>query len=790
MVDSNTCEFCGLPLVGTWWSRGKEPVDSGPSFCCYGCRFASSVAQEKGTAGSIRWTLTCLGIAIFFSMNLMVFTMAMWSMDVYDVQPDGTQAAMFSLFRWLCLLLSLPVLMLLGIPLLFNAVHDMRTGRFSTDLLILGGVTAAYVFSTVSVLSGSGRIYFEVGAMVLVMVTLGRWFEATGRHNATEALDELADLLPKTVHRITGSLEESVPLADVRVGDMLHVRAGDRFASDGRLVGGRACIDEQIFTGESRPVERNTGDSVYGGTTNLDGDLKVQVTATPRSGSFGRLMDVLRRARESRGHYQQCADRIAAWFLPAVTAVAVMAFIWHSQASLEKAFLTSLAVVLIACPCALGLATPLAVWTAIGQALKHGVLFKNSEALERTAEIRAVRFDKTGTMTTGRPQVVDFVAAPNSISSNVIPFAVELATASIHPFSRAIVKYATDARALGHLCRTWDGCAPDGHPPTPSGGCEVPFCTITDRLTVSGLGVEGMVNCNGNCPRAKTGVDPDRLPAGLYGSARRVRLGKPEFVQENWSAITDRITSTIAGANENGQSIVAVGCAGHIDGVFLIDEQLRPEARAAIAGCRELELDVAILTGDRSTRASAVAESLSDGKQKLSFVGDLRPEDKLREIRSARQTSGSVAMIGDGINDAPALAAADVGFALGCGADVTRDSASVCLLSDDLRRVPWSIRFARRTTRIIRQNLFWAFAYNTVGIALAATGLLNPVIAAGLMVGSSVLVISNSLRINNGCESNTPTRDTGSVDGVASESQLRTTKPNQSSGNRPLEVSP
>jgi heavy metal translocating P-type ATPase len=775
--DAVCCTWCGLPLAGAkrdanWGSKAPaEPylLDAKPVaqrelrhpsmeavYCCFGCRMAHAITEEKGQEGAIRWTIVRLGIAIFFSMNLMAFTMTMWSLDVYEVQRDPFQTQLFEVFRWLSMIFSLPVLLLLGLPLLQNAVISWRQRIFSTDLLIATGVVAAYGISVANVLRGAESVYFEVGATVLVMVTLGRWFEATGKQKATEALDNLAALLPTKVQRVTDDGIAEIETSAIQIGNLLQVRAGDRFPTDAVLFDGETTVDEQVFTGESIPVSRKPGDRVLAGTVNLDGHVVVRATAAFREGSFGRLLNLLKEARLSRGHYQRMADRVSAWFFPLITGVALLTLIVHWHRGAGEAVQCSLSVLLIACPCALGLATPLAVWTALSTAVKHQVLFRSGEAIERLATVKAVCFDKTGTLTTGTPQVKHICLLDDHESPDLLRLSAALAKTSSHPFSQAVVRFI-EAK-------------------------EVQFSDVelSHIRSIPGGGVEATL-----------------------ADGTRLRLGSMDFVSE--SANIDprlrlRIAHALNVADQEAASVVAVSVSDLPLAMFLLTETMRPESSTTAKQMMDSGLHLAVLTGDRSAKAeqlrrnildchevgcqcsaecAASISSASGGRKspdnsgndanqgidiprspttthkpvptsRLTIECDLRPEQKVEMLQRIHEQYGAVAMVGDGINDAPALAVSDVGIAMGCGADVSRDSAQVCLLSNDVSRVPWAIELAKRTRSVIRQNLFWAFGYNAAGVILAACGLLNPAVAAGLMIVSSLLVISNSLRLGSG----------------------------------------
>jgi heavy metal translocating P-type ATPase len=670
-------------------------------YCCFGCRFAAAVTQARGEQGQVNWVLTRLGVAIFLTMNVMVFTMALWSQDLYEGGTGSVLTASLSgLFRYLALLFALPVLLLLGGPLLENAWDSLRGGRLTADLLLLLGVLASYLYSVVSVVREQGAVYFEVGCTVLVLVTLGRWLEAAGKLRTSAAIEALHKLLPDTVRVLRDGREDTVPAHELAVGDCIHVVAGERLPCDGRILRNRAALDEHVVTGESEAVVKEPGDSVFGGTLNLDGDLFIAVTATSETGTLARLIELVRAARQAKGHYERLADRVSAWFLPGVMVVALGALAVHAaRDGIEQGILTGLAVVLIACPCALGLATPLAVWAALGQAARAQVLFRSGVALERLAAVRAVRLDKTGTLTTGILQVVRLVTAERADRHAVLRCAARMASSSTHGHARAILHFAEHELA--------------SEPPE-QGQAWSEIRTLPGR-----------------------GLAAELLPAGVP-----LFLGSLRLMEEEGLLTGGPLAVAVRQALADGLTVTCCGWQGSVRGIFLLQEQPRAEAREAIAWLRVEGLDVAVLTGDHEARGATLGRELG-----VEVEAGLLPEDKVESVVRARQRFGPVALVGDGINDAPALARSDVGMALGCGTDVSREAAAVCLLGNDLLRVPWAIDLARRTVRVIRQNLFWAFGYNALGIGLACTGRLSPVLAALAMVLSSFLVVTNSLRL-------------------------------------------
>jgi P-type Cu+ transporter len=699
--EPRVCDYCQSPMPASWWGPAPTTEQAAePVFCCLGCRMAADIVQEKGEAGAVRGLLTRLGLSIFFTMNVMAFTMALWTTDVYEGADRANHllVAMHGLFRYVVLLFSIPVLLLLGVPLAWSAWQNLRRGIVSTDALLSLGVGAAFGASFHAVLRGGGPVYFEVGCVILVMTTLGRWLEATGRLKASSALDALARLLPETVRRLGADGEEVVPRDRVARGDLLRILPGERFPADGMVEHNAALVDEQVLTGESRPVLKEPGGRILGGTLNLDGDLVVKVSAAGTESTLSRVVELVKQARMSKGRYQRLVDRISSWFFPVVASIAVAAFAIHwAVGSLEQGLMAGLAVSLIACPCALGLATPLAVWSAIGQAAEHQVLFRSGEALERLADIRAVRFDKTGTLTTGTAIVQACQAEHPDDREAVLARAAALAGSSSHALSQAIV----DLHAATHV----------------SG----PVLTEQVRV-VPGRGVVGTVKGD--------------------GSGTPVSLGSSWLMDEQGLHLGPELQDAAEHARKAGLSLAMVGWNEETRGLFVFNEQWRPGLSGVIAWLRVTGIDVGVLTGDHTARGRAIARELG-----VNVEAGLLPDQKVEAIARAQRTWGPVAMVGDGVNDAPALAASDVGIALSCGTDVSRDSAAICLLGDDLTRIPWTIELARRTIRVIRRNLFWAFAYNTLGVITAALGWLNPAVAALLMVASSAMVIGNSLRL-------------------------------------------
>ncbi len=712
-LTDTACAFCGLPLAGS----ANLAADRAPRYCCLGCRVAAAVAGCGGAQGQVRHTAARLALAVFFTMNVVAFSMALWTGDVYPAAPpERLETLLSDLWRYACLGLTAAVVYLLGYPLAASAWHSLRSRRPSTDPLLAAGVAAAFTYSLISVLRGTGAVYFEVVCVVLVAVTLGRWFEAAGRLKTTEALRSLERLLPQQVLRRSGDEWTSVPAEEVRAGDLLRVLAGQRIPVDGRLLRGAALVDEHILTGEGSPVYRQPPSIVHGGSVNLDGDLEIIAFGPPQAGMLGRMLTLVRSARLAKGTYERLADVAAHWFTWFVLLAAVAAGAWHAwHHGLAAGLMVLLSVVLIACPCALGLATPMAMWAAAGTAARRQVLLADSSALERLARVRVVCLDKTGTLS-GLSARVEVCHVLGDMRQH-LACAAALADASRHPAARAVADHAASL-----------GIRP---------------AHAADVRVFAGRGIIGdcahvQLSQESNDGDGST-AGPERPP---QDAVLRCSLGSLAWMQQQGFAVGSELHDALGKAESRGLSVVCLACHEQVSAVFGVREVLRPGAAEAVRRLREMGLYPMLLTGDREARAAALASELQ-----VDYQAQLQPEDKLAAVELARKAFGAVAMVGDGINDAPALAQADVGLAVGSGADIARETADICLLADDLSRLPWVIQLARRTLRVVRLNLFWALVYNAAGMYLAATGRLTPVWAAAAMTASSLLVIANSLRL-------------------------------------------
>jgi len=586
--------------------------------------------------------------------------------------------------------------------------------RRSPDMntLIAIGTGAAFLYSaTATVAPGlflrhglMPDVYYEAVIIIIALILTGNALEARAKRNTAAALRALASLQPKTARLERGADDVDVPVEQVRRGDVVLVRPGERIPVDGEIITGDSAVDESMITGEWMTVAKRAGDRVTGGTINRSGAFRYRATTLGADSVLARIVRVMRDAQASRAPVQALADRISAIFVPTVLAIALMTFVvWMlvaGSASLAHALVASVSVLIIACPCAMGLAVPTAVMVATGRGAQMGVLIKGGEALQRAGEVTLVALDKTGTVTEGRPTVTDVIPATNGLSADaVLRLAASVESASEHPLAEAIVRHAT-ARGL-----------------------------VVERPT----GFEA------------------RLGRGARGSVggRLVAIGNAAFMRELGIDVSP-LSAELARVAEDGKTPTVVAVDGALGGLLAIADPIRPTAAETVRALRDRGLQVVLITGDHERTAHAVARAVGIDQ----VVAGVSPEGKVTEVERLRASGQVVAMVGDGINDAPALASADVGIAIGTGTDIALEAADVALMRGDPRGIIDAIDLSRRTMRIMRQNLFWAFVYNVIGIPIAAGVLypafgvlLNPIFASAAMAFSSVSVVTNSLRL-------------------------------------------
>jgi Cu+-exporting ATPase len=615
------------------------------------------------------------------------------------------------------LVLATPVQLWAGWPFYVGAAKALRHRSADMNTLIAVGTSAAFGYSVATMVvpgffeaAGVGGaeglpLYFDTAAAIITLILLGRYLEARARSHTSDAIRRLIGLAPRTARILRFDGEFDVPIGEVRVGDIVRVRPGETIAVDGVVTDGASGVDESMITGESLPASKRIDDVVIGGTLNTPGTLTFRATRVGAATVLARIVRLVSDAQGSRAPIQRLADAITGWFVPAVLGLAGLTFaVWFlfgPAPAFNLALLNTVAVLIIACPCALGLATPTSIMVGTGKGAEAGVLFRDAEALERLGSVRVVVLDKTGTLTEGRPRVTDvFVADGSRDEDAVLTLVAAAERGSEHPLADAIVREATDGRRLA-------------------------LPAVASFEATAGEGIAAFVG------------------------GERVLVGRAEFVAA--AGVDVAGLSTVAdGFTADGKSVVVVGIDGQAAAVIAIADTVKDGSAAAVAELRRLGVEVVMLTGDNRRTAEAIARSVGIDR----VLADVRPDGKADAVKALQAEGRTVAMAGDGINDAPALASADIGIAMGTGTDVAIESAGVTLMSGDLRGLVTAIGLSRATMRNIRQNLFWAFAYNVVlipvamGVLYSFTGLLlDPILAAAAMALSSVTVVSNALRL-------------------------------------------
>ena len=617
--------------------------------------------------------------------------------------------------RWIQFALSTPVVLWAGWPFFVRGWQSIRNRSLNMFTLIAIGVGAAFIYSAVVMLlpqifppsvaaHGKIGIYFEAAAIITVLVLLGQVLELRARSRTGSAIRALLDLAPNTARIIRDGEERDLPLDQVQKGDHLRVRPGEKIPVDGRVLDGLTSVDESMITGEAMPVEKTGGDRVTGGTVNQTGSIVIEAERVGNETVLSQIVEMVAQAQRSRAPIQGLADKVAGWFVPAVILIAVITFFtwWFigPEPRLAYAIVNAVAVLIIACPCALGLATPMSVMVGVGRGAQAGVLIKKAEAIELMEKVRTLVVDKTGTLTEGRPRLTTLIPADSISEQELLAAAASVEQNSEHPLAAAIVNGAKER------------------------GVKPP--AVSEFQSTPGGGVTGRVE------------------------GRRVLVGKPQFLRAQGVDGLDQLESKAAELQREGQTAIFVAIDNRAAGIVAVADPIKESTPAAVEHLHKLGLKIIMLTGDNERTARAVAQKLGIDE----VEAGVEPQHKHDRVRQLREQKKLVAMAGDGINDAPALAAADVGIAMGTGADVAMESAGITLLKGDLRGIEKAIRLSRAMMRNIRQNLFFAFIYNALGIPVAAGAfypffgvLLSPIIAGAAMSFSSVSVIANALRL-------------------------------------------
>ncbi len=653
----------------------------------------SESGQFRERRAERRDLLIRFGTAGFVSAQLMMLSTAL-----YTGYFQGIDAATKRTFEVIALLLTLPVLLYAGRPFFTGAIRSLVRLQFTMDSLVAIGTGAAFAFSICSMFAG-GEVYFDTSAMIVTLVLLGRLVETTARGKASETAARLAELRPREARTVDADgRRRVVPLESVKPGDLVEVVPGERIPLDGTVRSGASEADESLVTGEVRPVPKGTGDPVIGGSTNLYGSFVFQVTGTGEKSVLAGIIRAVEEAQAGRPKIQGIADRVVGYVVPAVLVLALTALVFHlSQgAPVNRAVMAGISVLVIACPCSLGLATPLALVMFASVAAAKGILIKNADTVENADQTGHVVFDKTGTLTAGRPLLRETVVLDPALRSDeVIAIAGAAEEKSEHSIGRAI---AAATKALPSV------------PPVVSG-----FRAMPGRGVAADVGT------------------------------RKVAIGNSDWLEENGIPVSGRadLPDIVESCEKDGDTAVYVGWGGSLRAILIVSDRLRDEAAAAVKNLMTMNCAVSIVSGDNDRTTRAVARRAGIGHT----LSGVDPVGKRKFIQRMEEQGTRVMMVGDGINDAPALVQATTGVAMGRGSDIAVEGAGVVLIRDDLLLVPECIRLSRRTFRIVRQNIFWVFFYNVISIPLAFSGLLHPIVAAGAMAASSLFVIGNSLRI-------------------------------------------
>jgi len=596
---------------------------------------------------------------------------------------------------WAQLALDTPVQFVVGWPFLREAARRARRSSASMDTLIAIGTLAAFTFSLVELLQGRRDFYFETAALLIAFLVLGRYFEVRAKRRAGKAIRALLELGAKEARVIRDGVEVMVPTEAVRVGDLLRIRPGEKIPTDGAVLEGASAVDESMLTGESVPVDKTLGASVVGATVNTSGVLTVRATAVGSDTALAQIVSLVTAAQAGKGQAQRLADRISSVFVPTVIVIALGTFAgwWLLSGELVKGLIAGVAVLIVACPCSLGLATPVAIMVGTGRGASLGILIKGVEVLERTRKITTVVFDKTGTLTRGEMALTDTEPGAGTDPGELLRRAGAVEADSEHPIGHAITAAARAAHG------------------------ELP--TVTGFASVAGHGVRAEVD------------------------GQTVWVGRRKLATEADLVLPDELARVAERLEGQGRTAVFAGWDGHVRGVLAVTDTLKDGAADTIAELHRMGLKVAMITGDNARTAAAIAERVGID----TVLAEVLPADKQTEVTRLQAAGEIVAMVGDGANDAPALVAADLGIAIGTGTDVAIESSDLTLMRGELAGVPTAIRLSRRTYRTIFQNLGWAFVYNVALIPLAAAGLLNPIIAGAAMGFSSISVVANSLRL-------------------------------------------
>ncbi len=635
---------------------------------------------------------TRLLIGAVMVLHDMVVGTGIYVREIFNLATPESQP-LVDFFQVMMLITSIPVLLLLGLPILRAGFASLLRGQPNIHTLITIGTFSAFGLSVYHLIVGRGGLYFDTATMLIFLVSVGRWLEMQAHKSSNKAVMKLLEQIPGTATVVTAEEDKSVHVADLKPGMRVRIRPGERFPVDGLIARGEGDVDESLLTGEPKPVSRREGEAVKAGTINLDGSFEVIATAVGESTMAGQVGRLLHEALWARSPLERTVDKLSAWMTPAALALATIAFlIWNSISGFEQGLLVALSVLLIACPCALGLATPLTLWLSLERAAESGAILRSTASLDRLAKIERVFFDKTGTLSQLPMKVQELFSSQYSVTSDqFLQIVASVENESEHPLAKAIVEYARSRNI-----------------------------TLIKPESFKAIPAMGVI--------AQSKIE-NRKSSIVIGSAR--------LMSANGLSMPGEISQQAEAWQEAGLVVVYAGWDGQVVGAAGLGETVRAEAKEVVAQLQSRGLELGVLTGDEVRAGERWQKTLG-----IPVQAALTPDEKMKRL------AGNAAMVGDGINDAPALAAATVGLAMNHGTDVARTAADIVLMRDDLTIIPWLIDLSRESMKRVRQNLGWAVVYNLLGVALAMAGLLQPVFSAFAMVASSIFVTSNAMRMN------------------------------------------
>jgi len=595
---------------------------------------------------------------------------------------------------WFQLILATPVQFLIGYRFYKGAYNSLRGGGANMDVLVSMGTSSAYFYSIYNLITGVHEYYFEASAVIITLILLGKTFEAVAKGKTSEAIKKLIGLQPKTARIIKDGVEMDISIEKVEIGDIVVVRPGERIPVDGIVVEGNSAVDESMITGESIPIDKTVDDEVIGATINKFGTFKFRATKIGKDTVLSQIIKLVEDAQGSKAPVQRLADKIAGVFVPVVVVIALITFLgfYFIGGNFNIGLINAVAVLVIACPCALGLATPTAIMVGTGKGAENGILIKSGEHLERAHKIDTIVFDKTGTITKGEPEVTDIISFNDMDRDEILRIAASVERTSEHPLGQSIVKKGEE-----ELLKLLE---PEKFIAIPGKGLKATF--------------EG----------------------------KEVFIGNRKLMSDNNISIA-KGEEILLKLEEEGKTAMLLSLDNKLSGILAVADKIKETSRDAIEELKNMGLEIYMITGDNERTAKAIAKEVGI----TNVLAEVLPENKAEVVEEIKSRGKNVGMVGDGINDAPALAAADVGFAIGTGTDVAMEAADITLMRGDLSSIVTAIRLSHRTMRTIKQNLFWAFFYNSIGIPFAALGFLDPMIAGAAMAFSSVSVVTNSLRL-------------------------------------------